>query len=193
MSDHTNRPKSGVHPYFQKWLPEEVPTGKVGPGRVSAGSYLALPVLAWVVDRAVVLAAALLDEKTQRKQGTIAMRFPVTPTTEAYIVAVLGEFGWDGRVWPDDPGWPTGTFEERAMWQLVTGAGLSATFTFPPTQRGALAHKVTVPMTGGLFSLDPLVRPAAVQPDAERIQKLRQLCADPKVFHSLPEDPEHLN
>lgn len=171
---------------FHNWALAEVPTGKVHT-QVEPGPYLALPILSWVLDHTVIIAAALLDEGTQTKVSTLAMTFLVTPRTENYVVCAMQAFGWTGHIWPDDKGWPSGTPDAAPIWQLVSGSGLAATFTFPPTARGNVAQRVNVKSATEPFPLAPLLNPATAKAPDELVAKLRQLCLDPSPFQGYPE------
>lgn len=160
------------------------------------GDFLALPLFGWVSVRAgtktpLVMLSTLLVQPTPDDpvlRGTLNIELPVLPETEAATLAALERFGWDGRVWPTDDGWPQGS--EADMEQLVMlmdSAGLRATLTFPPSAQGAKAQTVSVQRARGPFLMPPLPEPEAADIAAAdytaRLERFRAVYNDPKAFH----------
>jgi hypothetical protein len=166
----------------------ELPTGKLLSPPVK-GDFLALPLFGWVALRAgdrvplVMLTLLLMNSlEDPSPRGTLEVTLPVLEKTEMATLATLERFGWDGRVWPTDEGWPSGnSVEETNIRELMSLAGLRATFTFPPSESGASAQSVTVSRAQGPFLMPPLPTPVG-ESDPVKLAKLRGLCADPSTM-----------
>lgn len=160
-----------------------LPTGQVVSDPVK-GNFLGMPILGWVSKQqstdlpVVMLAALLLRASNFETVGTLRMEFPIAnEDAKASTLAMLAAYGWDGRVWPADAGWPTDSEEEEHVNDLLKGAGLQATLTFPPhPDRGAATLPVSVPRARGPF----LMEPYAGEPGAgmENLARLNELLED---------------
>lgn len=167
----------------------KLPTGEVVSDPIK-GDFLAIPLFGWVslrnkTDTPLVMLTVLLIRSLEDPQprGTLRIELPVFEDTEAATVAALERFGWDGRVWPVDDGWPAGSEDdETQLLSLMDSAGLRATMTFPPGEEGIQAQPVSVQRARGPFLMPPLPEPAK-PPSTVLIEKLQQLCANPKLFH----------
>lgn len=176
-----NQPKPEGH--------HKLPTGEVVSDPVK-GDFLAIPLFGWVslrnkTDTPLVMLAVLLIRSLEDPQprGTLRIELPVFDDTEAATVAALERFGWDGRVWPVDDGWPAGSEEdENQIIELMDQAGLRATMTFPPGEKGIQAQPVTVQRARGPFLMPPLPEPET-DPNPVVVEKLRHLCENHKLFH----------
>lgn len=165
----------------------KLPTGNVISNPVK-GDFLALPLFGWIAQRAdeektplVMLAVLLLRSiENPTPRGTLQIELPVMPETELATLAALERFGWDGRVWPVDDGWPTGSEADEAnILALMEQATLRATMTFPSDKVGA--QTVSVQRAKGPFLMPPLPEPEA-PPDPVKLEKFRTLCANPRLF-----------
>jgi hypothetical protein len=165
----------------------KLPVGSVISSPVK-GDFLALPLFGWVAKRAqtetslvmlVTLLMRSLEDPSPR--GTLQVELPIWDETELATLAALERFGWDGRVWPIDDGWPSGSKEdEDQLTSLMESATLRATFTFhSPT--GIAAQSVSIQRAKGPFLMPPLPEPEG-EPDQAKLLKLRQLCANPSIF-----------
>lgn len=171
---------------------QRLPVGQIKSDPIK-GDFQALPLFGWVSQRAevktplVMLTTLLMRSSTDpTPAGTLNIELPIFPETELATLALLEELGWDGRVWPIDDGWPTGDVNhEEMIIALMDQALLRATLTFPPNEeRGARTFPVSVQRAQGPFSMPPLPElPPSWTPDERKLERLRQLCADPKVFH----------
>lgn len=152
------------------------------------GDFLALPLFGWVAKRAkvetplVMLVTMLIrSAEDPHPKGTLQIELPVVEETELATVAALERFGWDGRVWPVDDGWPTGsTNDEEQILALMEQAKLRATMTFPSGENGVSAQSVSVQRAKGPFLMPPL--PTAKDVDPKKLQRLRELCENPRIF-----------
>lgn len=165
----------------------KLPVGRVVSAPVK-GEFLAIPLVGWIARRAQVktplamIAAVLLDEEKNEVRGSLRIEMPVLPETELATLGALERFGWDGRVWPGDDGWPTGSGkDEENLRALIKQANLRASLAFPPGDKGASAQKVHVSRAQGDFLMPPLPEPT-VPVDEGRLERLRALCEDPSVF-----------
>jgi hypothetical protein len=164
-----------------------LPTGNVISNPVK-GDFLALPLFGWIAQRAdenktplVMLAVLLLRSiENPTPRGTLQIELPVLPETELATLATLERFGWDGRVWPVDDGWPTGSEADEAnILALMEQATLRATMTFPSDKAGA--QTVSVQRAKGPFLMPPLPEPEG-DVDPVKLEKFRTLCANPRIF-----------
>jgi hypothetical protein len=88
--------------------------------------------------------------------------------------------GWDGRIWPHDPGWPNGVGgEEVSLRKLLEASTVINTLVFPPTSRGSFALNIKVMNRTEAFPLSPAIEvevPEEVQVSLRA--KLRDLLAE---------------
>lgn len=177
---------------------QRLPVGKVA-GSPVKGSFLALPALGWVSVRKnseirlLMLAVFLLRDA--KLSGMLHIEFPIYPETERNTVWMLQNFGWDGRVWPQDAGWPTGSPDDEANYQHMLGqVELAGSLVFPPSPGGGNAGmNVSVERAKGNFFMPPLPE-AESDPDEKLVARLRELCENFKVFHKTEiKSPEKHN
>jgi len=167
----------------------QLPTGEIVSDPVK-GDFLAIPLFGWVslrkkTDTPLVMLTVLLIKSLEEPmpQGTLRIELPVLEETEAAVVAALERFGWDGRVWPVDDGWPSGSEDdETQVIELMSKAGLRATMTFPPGEQGIQAQPVSVQRARGPFLMPPLPEPEKA-PNPVIVEKLQHLCQNHKLFH----------
>jgi len=168
----------------------ELPVGTIITAPVK-GDFLSIPLLGWVSTRVkertpIVMLRLLLIRSTEdpAPRGILEIELPVYPHTEAATVAALERYGWDGRVWPLEPGWPdTSEDEAKNLRALLESVNLGSTFVFPPGEVGAAAQTVTVSRARGAFLMPPLPEPET-EPDPQKITRLRELCANPTMLLS---------
>jgi len=166
----------------------KLPVGNVRSAPVK-GDFLALPLFGWVATRdktetpLVMLVALLMRAADDPKpRGTLQIELPIFEETELPTLACLERFGWDGRVWPVDEGWPTGfKDDEEQILALMESAQLRATLTFPSGDKGVAVQAVSVQRAKGPFLMPPLPEPEG-EPDPVKLLKLRQLCENPRIF-----------
>lgn len=153
------------------------------------GDFLALPLFGWIASRRgtgtplvmlTVLLIRSLEDPSPR--GTLQIELPVYEASELATLAALERFGWDGRVWPLDDGWPSSdSVEEANIRSLMEQAKLKSTLTFPPGEKGVSLQPVTVSRARGDFLMPPLPAPEG-EPDPVKLARLRALCADPSTM-----------
>lgn len=153
------------------------------------GDFLALPLFGWVSVRPsgiplIIVASLLMRSLTNMKaRATFKLELPIYPETEVATLAVLERFGWDGRIWPRDAGWPTGTGQdEENILALMNAAGLVSTLTFSPQDKGILAQPVHVARAQGPFLMPPFAAPDE-PPSEEKMALLRKLYGEPEIFY----------
>jgi hypothetical protein len=168
----------------------KLPVGKVLSDPVK-GEFLTLPLFGWVGIREqkntpIVLLVVMLFRSVDdpRPRGTLQIELPVHEDTELATLAALERFGWDGRIWPEEEGWPpSGSDDEENILALLEQSGtLKNTMTFPPGEEGAAAQKVDVQRARGPFLMPPLPK-AEGEPDEYKLKRFRELCANPAVFY----------
>lgn len=156
------------------------------------GDYLTLPLFGQIALRAgdrvpLVLLTLMLMSEQMVQCGTLRVTLPVIPKTEIPTLAALERYGWDGRVWPTDGGWPSGSgIDEDNLRSLMAQANLRSTLVFPPNDSGMALQSVTVSRARGPFLMPPLPEHTGTV-DPDRLERFRQLCADPSTMHlSVP-------
>jgi len=168
----------------------KLPVGKILTEPVK-GEFMALPLIAWVSLRQktkvpLVMIRALLFKSVEEPApvGMIQIELPVLEDTELGVLNALERFGWDGRIWPLEPGWPDGDDNEVTnLSQILKQAALKNTLIFPPGDSGVAAQPVTVERAKGPFLMAPLPTPEK-EPDAFRLAALRELCRNPQKILS---------
>lgn len=166
----------------------KLPVGTVVSSPIK-GEFLALPLFGWVATRdkvgtPLVMIVALLIRSIEdpKPRGTLQIELPILEETELATIAALERFGWDGRVWPVDEGWPTGSdMDEVQITTLMEQAHLRATLTFPPGPNGVAAQTVNVQRAKGPFLMPPLPTPEG-DVDPVKRERLKQLCENPRIF-----------
>jgi hypothetical protein len=172
--------------YRRRTLPEDLALAKVTSGEIRPGPYNILPVLC-TMHRAktsvyVLLSSFLLRIPDDKHMGVMNWLLPYNERTALTVCKLLVSLGWDGRVWPDDAGWPTGT-EADGLRQVLKGQNLTATLTFPPDPKnGNFCLRQEVLRSNADFALCPDVDDGAREPTPEHLEKLRQLAIDPSIF-----------
>lgn len=153
-----------------------------------AGMFWFMPIMGWIEPRdgpaLLLISGSLLRIADQSYGGSGSWRIPVTANNREAILTLLASLGWNGRIWPDDGGWPSGFPEEEGLRMLVTRVPLSATFSFAPEpQKGTRVLKVLVPKTNGHMLLPPEVAKEDQEPVTEAMRaRYDQVAADPSVF-----------
>jgi len=168
----------------------KLPVGKVISVPVK-GKFLTLPLFGWIGIREkkntplvmlILMLFRSLEDPVPR--GTLQIELPVHEDTELAVLAALGRFGWDGRVWPEEEGWPPPDSDDEAnlVALLEQSGNLRNTMTFPPGEEGSAVQEVTIERATGPFLMPPLPKPAE-EPDEHKLKRLRELCANPAVFY----------
>jgi hypothetical protein len=163
----------------------KLPVGKVLTAPVK-GDFLTIPLCAWFSRRLKVGTPLLMlrlllisGPEDGQPKGLLEIELPIFDDTERATLAVLNRYGWDGRVWPLDEGWPNGNSdEENQLRALLEQAKLQATLTFPPGETGISAQAVTVSRARGPFLMPPLPAPEG-EADPEKLARFRELYMDP--------------
>jgi hypothetical protein len=165
---------------------QRLPVGKVVSSPVK-GEFMGLPLMGWVSLRknseVRLLMLALLLIREGGVKGILHVEIPIYPETETNAVWLLQSFGWDGRTWPTDPGWPTGTDDEANHKHFLEQSGLVASLVFPPVEGGSHATmNVDIQRAKGNFFMPPLPE-AAEEPDPKLVARFQELCQNFKVFY----------
>ncbi len=173
--------------YAKQTDPRDVAYGRVIGGDVHPGPYRILPVLGWMRKEkgviGVTLSCILLRIYDDKHMGSLGWNIPVNERTEKAVCRALTSFGWDGRIWPLDPGWPDGGDEARGFQQLLHESHLFSSFVFPPEPQGSRVLRVDVMALSKPFALPPEF-PAedVVEPTEDHMAKLRRLMVEPDLF-----------
>jgi hypothetical protein len=158
------------------------------------GDFLSIPLLGWVSRRVkeqtpIVMLRLLLIRSTEDPvpRGILEVELPIYEQTELATLACLERYGWDGRVWPLDAGWPDSNEMEAAnLRTILESVNLGSTLVFPPGEQGNAAQPVTIGRARGAFLMPPLPVPEG-DPNPEKLAKLRELCQNPAMLLSAPE------
>jgi hypothetical protein len=153
---------------------------------VKPGPYNILPIMGTMHQGKktafVHLSCFLLRVTDDEHAGVMNWILPFNPRTEQSVGSLLVSLGWDGRVWPDEPGWPEGK-EAVGLRELLKGANLLATMTFPPDPtNGNAILRQEVLRTSADFPLPPFAGSGTVEAKPEHLEKLRKLAEDPRIF-----------
>lgn len=174
----------------------KLPVGQVMTAPLK-GEFRGLPLFGWVAMRAktdtpLVMLAFLLMREVEgelRPRGTLQVETPIFEgETDLPSVALLEQLGWDGRVWPVDDGWPSGTTDEEQVLMCMDQASLRATLTFPPGEQGHAMIPLNVQRAQGPFLMPPWEEPTE-EPSQALVDKLRRICEDPKLYFARPMKP----
>ena len=168
----------------------KLPVGKVLSDPIK-GDFLSLPLFGWIglrekVETPLVMLVVMLLPSLEdpSPRGTLQLELPVFPgETELPILAALERFGWDGRVWPRDPGWPTDPQDEANLKELLKQAKLANTLVFPTGDAGHALQSVSIQRARGPFLMPPLPQPEG-EVDQWKLEQLRALCKEPSLFYS---------
>ena len=167
---------------------QRFPVGRVVSSPVK-GECMGLPMLGWISLRKGseirLLMLALLLLREGKPIGLLNVEIPIYPETERNTLWMLQSFGWDGRVWPKDEGWPTGSADEPGLQHMLGQAGLVSSIVFPPSKTGDHATMdVNISRAKGNFFMPPLPD-AEVDPDPKLVSRFHELCLDYKVFYPV--------
>lgn len=174
-------------------VPEDhlkLPVGQILTSPVK-GDFFTIPMYGWFsrrvkTDTPLLMLGLMLFRSMEDPQGrgTLQVELPIFDETELATLAALERYGWDGRVWPHEPGWPEGSAEEELTRVVLERSNLVATLTFPPSEEhGIAAQAVSVTRARGPFLMPPLPEPT-VEVDPEKLLKFRELYKNPQKFLS---------
>ena len=186
-----------VKEYVKRTPKADLTYGRVSNGGVvTPGPYNFLPVMCTmdssetaIVQKVVLITCFLLRIADDKHVGVLDWIIPWNPRTEATAAKLLVGFGWDGRVWPDDEGWPGNEQEGTGLRTLLSASGFRATLTFPPASDGSnRTLRQEVLRSSQAFPLCPEVHNDIVV-TPEHIEKLRTLMEDTSIFRKSNHSP----
>jgi len=189
----TKKAEKAAKEYSRKTRREDLCLARVTSGdQVRPGPYNLLPVLGSMHkgkhdNSFVLITSFLLRISDEAHIGVMNWALPFNERTEKTIATLLASFGWDGRVWPEETGWPGDETKEAAgLRALLKGQKLAATLTFPPDpDNGNAVLRQEILRTSADFPLSPEVTNGSKEATPEMIEKLRKLAEDPTaVFGS---------
>lgn len=153
------------------------------------GAYRFLPVLSHLSPYKgslyLILQGILMLTYQDKHAGMLAWTIPVNDTTKADALALLVALGWDGRVWPNDSGWPDeDRHEASGLERLLYESYIDASFVFPPhPERGSRVLRVLISKPNGRFPLPvQLEAEDIVEVTPELRSRFDVLVADPSIF-----------
>ena len=177
--------------YIRRWHKSEIPYAQITGELVTPGIYRGVPCLAWMEKQGNLVICGthfvLMQNMADKPISTLTIAMPVTKNTELVVNTFLHLLGWDGRIWPldGDGGWPEKSDEEEALRTMLTKVRTrtSATFTFPPSEKGATCLNLPVRSRNKPYALAPFEPvPEDDPPPIRHIDRFRQLVKDPSVF-----------
>lgn len=186
----TKKAEAALKQYVKSTDPRDLARGRIIGADPDAhpGPFRLLPVLGWLRPQEkylfLALSTIMLRVYDDRHMGTLGWSIPITERTERKVCGLLTSFGWDGRIWPQDPGWPDDAPTELAGLQpLLRDARLISTFVFPPEVQGSRVLRVDVSKISTDFPL-PYECPSAdyEEPTEQQWDKFKALCQDPSMF-----------
>lgn len=178
--------KDTTNQYLEAWGTKHVPTAEVVVGKLPIREYSVFALLGWVEQRPntwpiVGVRLTVLSKEFDSIRGALNMGLPLTPQTERHVCGFLEDLGWDGRVWPwKDHGWPEATEHETSILDILRGAKMGATLTFPPQEIGTPTVNVPVLHSKKPYSVAPF-REGYVP---KHLETLRTIAANPVAFRS---------
>ena len=185
----SHRTIKALRQYANTTDPRDVARARIVEYRSDArpGPYKLLPVIGWIraegEGRSLVLSCIMLRQYDDRHMGTLGWTIPINIRTGAQVLRLLAALGWDGRIWPDDAGWPDDVPEREGLKTMLRDARLSCTMVFPPDLTGTRVLRVNILTCSTDFPLEPLVPAQDVVGVTQELRaKFRDICQDPSVF-----------
>lgn len=186
----TKKAEKAAKEYARKTKREDLCVAKVTSGdQVRPGPYNLLPIVCSVHKAKngsfVLLTSFLLRISDEAHVGVMNWMLPFNERTETTVANLLASLGWDGRVWPEESGWPgDDTKEATGLRTLLKGQNLHSTLTFPPDPKnGNAILRQEVLRASADFPLSPDIEDGARVATLEMIERLRKMAEDPeKVF-----------
>ena len=179
----TKKIEKAVKEYMRLTAPANQAFGFFGGGREnpSAGQFRILPLVSYPFKGRLMIQSCLLRTYEDKQIGVLDWSLPVNETTLPAVLGVLAALGWDGRYWPEDPGWPdTEPKEAEGLKGLLIKTGIPGTLVFPPhDEKGSRVLQINVLKTNGdKFPLPMMVAESdRVEPTPEMEAKLRTIMA----------------
>lgn len=131
----------------------------------STGEVVALPVMAYLMDQVKgrflrIQHLMFLTTEDPSPVGPLVVDYPITPETLPKVLWMLKSLGWDGRLWPRDPGWPD---DDEDFEQICIALGgkdaVAHCMVFIPGEEATATVKVTLPPGTRWFALPDLPDP----------------------------------
>lgn len=186
----TNAQEKALREYVRQTPPSDVARGMMLTDGAKPGPYRLLPLMGYIGKRGetpyLIVQGLLLRTFDDRQVGMLSWTIPLTDATQPAALDLLVGLGWDGRLWPNDAGWPDGDPREaEGLRKLLRECRLDASLVFPPVEGlGCRTIRVLVAKKGG----EPFPMPPALS-EEDRVEvgpgladKFAALVADPSVF-----------
>ncbi len=190
----TDKQEKALRRYVRDTPPEDVAYAVVSDKTLKPGPFRMLPLLAYLrqdegdpCPNLWVYSTVLLNYADTHR-GLLNWRIPLTERNIPVAVRLLGSLGWDGRVWPQDGGWPEESSQESVGLRLImTDMGMGSIMVFPPdAERGSAALSFLVSRSNGhQFVLPPqssLEEGVEVRQDLD--ERLRGLMTNLDLFRA---------
>lgn len=157
---------------IRNWDPE-LPVAKIQDSSIQIrGSALLFPLCSFLTTSThqgeVLRTEALLfrfEEEAPKVIGTCLLDFPVREENKTQLVGWLSGLGWDGRVWPREPGWPDEAADmEKAILKAAMKHKVAHVLVFPSGDLSSTAQSIEVKSPSGWFPLEPLAQMQDIDP-----------------------------
>ncbi len=183
---------------FSKGLtPDDLPVWRVADGNVEpAEVYAHLPLMAAVrrdghgVSHLHML-LLVVDDASAPLGTVLCSQQLASPLGRIYAASLLTMLGWDGRVWPQDEGYPSGTGMEPGIRDAMGAINAKAAMVFPPAPGGDSEAFRLYPLPVR-HSRDPwtlLIKVPVLGPKDPRVLQLAELTRNAQVFGLMPPAP----
>lgn len=175
---------------YERLTPREnLAYGSLTSSNPKPGTYRFMPLLGHISvysgQTYLIIQGILLLTYQDKHAGTISWTIPLNKGTKEEGLALLAALGWDGRVWPDDAGWPDGDqHEATGLERLLYESYIDASLVFPPhPERGSRVIRVLVSKSNGRFPMPiQLEEEDLVAVTPELRSRFDVLVADPSIF-----------
>lgn len=185
----TKKQEKALKDYVRTTPPENQAHGMLTAPNTKPNVYRFLPLLSHFSPFRgklyLILQGILMLPLQDKHAGMMSWTIPVNDATKADVLALLAALGWDGRVWPNDAGWPDeDRYEASGLERLLYESYIDASMVFPPhPERGSRVLRVLVSKPSGRFPLPIQLEDedrVAVTPELQ--SRFEVLVADPSVF-----------
>lgn len=195
----TSKQERALERYVKRTPPEQVAQAIVSNLDLKPGPFRMLPLMACIRHNEsgplpyLMVFAGVLRNYQDEHQGSLSWRVPLNDQTVPTATRLLGAMGWDGRVWPDERGWPDDVEQEASGLRVIMEESrLGQTLVFPPdAERGSRVLPFLLSRSRGRGFVLPveysLPEDAEVRPELEA--RLRALMQTPELFRFI-ERPE---
>lgn len=195
----TSKQERALERYVRRTPPEQVAQALVSNLDLKPGPFRLLPLMACIRQNEsgplpyLMVFAGVLRNYQDDHQGSLSWRIPLNEQTIPTATRLLAAMGWDGRVWPNDKGWPDDDARESlGLRVIMEESRLGQTFIFPPDpERGNRVLPFLLSRSRGRQFVLPveysLPEDVEVRPELEA--RFRELIQTPDLFRAVEPPP----